>query len=244
MGKFDGGGEMGGKRQSGDTPKPSNGVTVRQWASGNTTIRISFYFRGVRCFETLKLEATSSNLKYASRLRGEILNAIERGTFSYADYFPNSKRAYLFGHIQTNITIEKLLKEFLEDAKSTKETSTYRGYKKVCEGHLFPIFGKIQIKDLQPAMLRKWIRGLNCTTKTASNILTPLRAIIEQALVDQYIKENPLNSIIIDRLLNKETKKSDYKPDPFSIDEVNSILNPRQDRFGFYFNLHFLQISF
>ena len=91
---------MGRERRSGDSPKTPNGIVVRKWSSGATTLRISFYYRGVRCFETLKIEATSANLKYAERLRGEILNAIERGTFSYPDYFPNSKRAQIFGYAQ------------------------------------------------------------------------------------------------------------------------------------------------
>lgn len=230
---------MGGKRRSGDTPKTANGVIVRKWASGKTTLRISFYYQGVRCFETLKLEATASNIKYAERLRGEILNAIERNAFSYLDYFPNSKRAHLFGHVQSKITIGELLREFLQESKSTKEASTYRGYKRVCEGHLLPMFDKVEIQSLQPAMLRKWIRGLNCTTKTAANILTPLRAVIEQALVDQYIKENPLNSIIVDKLLNKETKKSDYKPDPFSIEEIKAILNTSEGQVRLLFQFAF-----
>ncbi|KTC99204.1 Arm DNA-binding domain-containing protein [Legionella erythra] len=216
---------MGGKRGSSDNTKAPDGVVIRKWASGKTTLRINFYYNGVRCYETLKLEATAANLKYADRLRGEILNAIERGTFCYTDYFPNSNRAHLFGHAKKKITIGKLLHEFLEDAKLTKEASTYRGYKKICDGHLFPMFEKIEIHNLQPALIRKWIQSLHCTTKTVSNILIPLRAVIEQALVDQYIKENPLNSIIIDKLLSKDTKRSDYKPDPFSVDEINAILN-------------------
>lgn len=230
---------MGGKRRSSDTPKTTSGVTVRKWSSGKTTLRISFYYRGVRCFETLKIEATASNLKYAERLRGEILNAIERDTFSYPGYFPDSKRAHIFGHVQKKITVGELLHEFLEEAKSTKESSTYRGYKKVCVSHLLPMFEKVEIQNLQPAMLRKWIRNLNCTTKTVANILTPLRGIIEQALVDQHIKENPLNSIIVDKLLNKETKKSDYKPDPFSIDEINSILNASEGQVRLLFQFAF-----
>ena len=230
---------MGGKRQSSNNPKTANGVVVRKWASGSTTLRISFYYKGVRCFETLKLEATAANIKYAERLRGEILNAIERGTFSYTDYFPDSKRAHIFGHAPTKITIGDLLREFLEEAKSTKEASTYRGYKKVCDGHLFPLFERVEIQSLQPAMLRKWIRGMNCTTKTVANILIPLRAIIEQALVDQYIKENPLNSIIVDKLLNKETKKSDYKPDPFSVDEINAILQASEGQVRLLFQFAF-----
>ena len=88
-------------------------------------------------------------------------------------------------------------------------------------------------------MLRKWIRSLNCTTKTAANILTPLRAIIDQALVDQYIKENPLNSIIVDKLLNKETKKSDYKPDPLSVDEINTILSAAEGQVRLLFQFAF-----
>ncbi|HAT7006135.1 TPA: tyrosine-type recombinase/integrase [Legionella pneumophila] len=230
---------MGGKRRSGDTPKTASGVIVRKWPSGKTTLRISFYFNGVRCFETLKIEATAANIKYAERLRGEILNAIERGNFSYPDYFPNSKRAHIFGHVQSKITIGELLREFLAEAKSTKEASTYRGYKRVCEGHLFPMFDKVEIQNLQPAMLRKWIRGLHCTTKTVANILTPLRAVIEQALVDQYIKENPLNSIIVDKLLNKETKRSDYKPDPFSVDEIKAILNESEGQVRLLFQFAF-----
>lgn len=230
---------MGRTRESSNPPKTPNGVIVRKWPSGKTTLRISFYYRGVRCFETLKIEATASNIKYAERLRGEILNAIERGTFSYVDYFPKSKRAHIFGHVPNKITIGELLREFLTEAKSTKEVSTYRGYRKVCEGHLLPKFDKMEIQDLQPIILRKWIRGLNCTTKTVANILTPLRAVIEQSLVDQYIKENPLNSIIVDKLLNKETKKSDYKPDPFSVDEINAILNTSEGQVRLLFQFAF-----
>lgn len=84
---------MGGIRQSSDTPKTPAGVEIRRWSSGKTTLRISFYYRGVQCRETLKLEVTPSNIKYAERLRCEILNTIERGTFSYADYFPQSNLA-------------------------------------------------------------------------------------------------------------------------------------------------------
>jgi len=215
---------VGRTRQSSNNAKPSSGVIIRKKPSGKSTLRIDFYYRGVRCRETLKIEATASNLKYAERLRGEILNAIERGTFCYADFFPNSKRAQLFGHAASRITIGELLDDYLEQTKSTKETSTYKGYLRVCETHLYPTFSKTAIQDLKPMVIRKWVQGFTCTAKTASNILTPLRAVIEQALIDQYITSNPLNSIIVSKLLNKKTKKSNYKADPFDIGEINAIL--------------------
>lgn len=216
---------MGGIRRSSDTPKTPAGVEIRRWRSGKTTLRISFYYRGVQCRETLKLEVTASNIKYAERLRCEILNTIERGTFSYADYFPQSNLARRFGHVKTNITIGELLRDFLDQIKATREHSTYIGYKKVCEAHLIPYFGEVALQDLKPAFIREWIRGLQVTSKTVSNLLIPLRAIIEQALNDEYIKSNPLDKIVISKLLSKQTSKSNFKVDPFDKNEVKAILD-------------------
>jgi len=78
--------------------KRTPGVEVRRWSSGRTTLRIRFYYRGVCCRETLHLKATPYNMQYATRMRGEIFNAIERGTFCYRHYFPDSKRAEFFGY--------------------------------------------------------------------------------------------------------------------------------------------------
>ncbi|HBP6867982.1 TPA: site-specific integrase [Legionella pneumophila] len=215
---------MGGIRGSGNTTKTPTGVELRQWKSGKATLRIQFYYQGVQCRETLKLEPIPSNIKYASRLRSEIINAIERGTFSYADYFPDSKLARRFGHLPTNITIGELLNEFMDEAKRSREYSTYIGYKRICDRHLMPYFGATGIQDLKPAYIRKWIKELNVTAKTVSNLLIPLRAIIEQALNDEYIKTNPLDRIVINKLLDKDTSKSDFKVDPFNRDEIGAIL--------------------
>ena len=216
---------MGGKRQSGNSATTPAGVELRQWVSGKVTLRISFYYRGMQCRETVKLEPTPGNIKYAARLRAEIMNAIERGTFSYADYFPQSKLARRFGHVRTDLTVGDLLKEFLDQTKSTREHSTYIGYRKICEARLIPYFGSVAIQDLKPAFIRDWIRDLNLTSKTVSNLLIPLRAIIDQALNDELIKSNPLDKIVISKLLSKQTSKSNFKVDPFDKEEVNAILD-------------------
>lgn len=117
-----------------------------------------------------------------------------------------------------------MLNEFLAQAKLTHEYSTYIGYKKICDAHLLPNFGDIAIQDLKPAFIRQWIHSLHVTAKTVSNILIPLRTVIEQALNDEYIKSNPLDKIIIAKLLSKETSKSDFKVDPFNKQEIAAIL--------------------
>lgn len=128
-----------------------DGIEIRYKSAGKSSIRISFYYKGMRCRETLNLEATKANIKYAVRLRGEILNQIERNTFSYPKYFPNSKRAKLFitSADTRNPTVEELLREYLAQAERTVQYSTYKGYKDKTEKHLIPTFGALRVKDLK-----------------------------------------------------------------------------------------------
>ncbi|MCO1452397.1 Arm DNA-binding domain-containing protein [Legionella pneumophila] len=197
---------MGGTRKQGNELQPPRGVSIREWGTGHA-IRIIFSYRGVQCRETLKLEPTKANIKYAERLRGEIINAIALGTFNYADYFPNSKRARLFGHAIIKATTGEMLKDYMMIAEKTLEASTYNGYRKVCEAHLYPIFGHVPIRELSPLIIRNWITGLNLTVKTVRNILTPLRNMLDQALNDGVIERNPLDKLVLSKLINKKLAK-------------------------------------
>lgn len=199
------------------------GISVRQHKQ-STSLQIYFAYRGVDCRETLKLEPTKNNIKHAAWLRSEILRSIELGSFKYQDYFPESKRAKLFGHIVSNVTVGELLTDFLELAGKTREPSTIRGYKDVCKAHLHPQFGDVRVRDLNPAMIRSWISGLQLTAKRVRNILTPLRSVLEQAVNDDLINANPLDRVILKNLLNKDTSKSTFTVDPFDADEISIIL--------------------
>ncbi len=234
---------MGRKRRHSDTKSSAPGVVIRDWGNGHTTLRIDFRYRGVRCRETLTLKATASNIKYAARLRGEIINAIERGTFNYPEYFPESKRAKLFGYACSNITVGQLLEDYLKQIEKPLELSTTQGYRKICDSHLIPTFGKVPIRELNSIMIRNWIRTLNLKSKTVSNILTPLRSVIEQALMDEIINKNPLTKIKLSKLLDKNTSRSEDKIDPFNLKEIQAILNAAEGQarnlfqFAFYSGL-------
>src|SRR5271170_4294195 len=86
------------------TVKVATGVQARYSKTCNS-VRILFWYKRVECRETLPIEPTPGNIQYATRLRGEILNAIARNTFCYADYFPQSKKAKRFGHVASSLTI-------------------------------------------------------------------------------------------------------------------------------------------
>lgn len=201
----------------------ARGIELRKGA-GSESIRIKFMYRGLECREPIKLAHTKSNINYAIRLRGEILNAIEKGTFKYADYFPDSKNALKFGAAPSRVTVGELLREQLAIAKRTLSPSTTRGYQQVYDSHLFAQWDKTEIRDLTAPALRAWISTLNCKIKTVRNILTPLRNVLEQAVNDDLIEYNPLDRVKLAKILSRDQRKSDYEPDPFDFDEITAIL--------------------
>lgn len=148
----------------------------------------------------LRLDPTAANVRYAEGLRAEIHKRIQQETFCYSDYFPDSPRAKLFGHAVSKVTVGQLLREHLRGYEHAAENgqlspSTLEGYRKIINGHLIPQFDKILLRELGPATLREWIGGLGATAKTARNILSVLRSVLDDALNDELVTSNPLDKI-------------------------------------------------
>lgn len=188
------------------------------------SIRIKFMFRGMECRESLKLAHTKSNINYAIRLRGEILNAIEKNTFKYPDYFPNSNAIGKFGARPVRVTIGDLLREQLAIADRALRPSTAKAYKDACSAHLFKQWDKVPLLELTPAALRAWIGTFTCKAKTLRNTLQPLSNALNQAVNDDLIPANPLHRVKLDKILSREQRKSEFSPDPFDMVEIAAIL--------------------
>jgi integrase len=219
---------MGRARQPGDAKRPPRGVTIREHANVKS-LQISFNFRGVQCRETLRLDPTAANIKYAEGLRAEINRKITDSEFRYADYFPDSPKAAQFGHAASRKTVGDLLRAAITGYDNAVRNgqmspSTLAGYKKVINGHLIPKFDTTTLKDLTPAMLREWIGSLGVTAKTARNVISPLRSILDDAMNDELIDHNPLEKIALKKLLVRTAKKSEYEVDPFDEAEKTTIL--------------------
>lgn len=218
------GGDMG-------TKTVSTGIELRT-GSRSESIRIYFTYRGVDCREPLRLAHTKQNIAYATRRRGEVINAIERGTFVYREFFPESPRAELFAPAddatqarpRQDATIGGLLREYLQVAKRNLALSSYNCYQQVADDHLFPMWGTKPVAELTTRDLRNWIMTLDGKRKTIQLILTPLRNTLEQALVDELIEMNPFDSIRLNKILARDQMQSDYRADPFDIVEIEAIL--------------------
>ena len=202
----------------------SRGIELRTGAKSES-IRIKFMYKGMECRETLKLAHTKQNIRYAERLRGEILNAIEHGNFDYAKYFPESGQLAKLGLGRTvgNLKVGELVREYLEQAKPVLAPSTHLRYTATYQTHISR-FDDTLLTDLTPAVLRAWIASLSTKARTIRSILIPLRSALDRAVNDDLIEGNPLDRVKISRILPKESRRVEYVVDPFSAEEIKAIL--------------------
>lgn len=185
-------------------------------------------FRGVECRERLNLQPTPPNIRFAVRLRGEIINAIERGTFNYLDHFPESENARRFGFVPSGTLVSNRLRAWF--AARRLAPSTRLTYRRVMEGYLLPWFERVRLRDLTTPMIRARIMGVKdgetgvpVTLKTARNILTPLGSMLEQAVGDGEIAVNPMAALKLELYWPEERVTSDFEADPFSMEEILAI---------------------
>ncbi|MES2319052.1 MAG: tyrosine-type recombinase/integrase [Pseudomonadota bacterium] len=201
----------------------SPGIELRKGARSES-IRIDCIYKGVRCREALKLA-------YAVRRRGEVLNAIERGTFRYSEFFPDSPKSKLFEPKaeQTmrdrELTVGQLIRDYLDIARRNLELSSYNCYKQNADKHLLPKWDNTRAVDLTTRDLRLWIMSFNIKRKTLQLILTPLRNALELAVVDEIIESSPpFDSIKLGKIISREQMGADFEADPFDINEIEAIL--------------------
>ena len=187
------------------------------------SIRISFYWRGRRCRETLRLEPNLANRTYASRLRAEILRKIELGSFRYADYFPDSPLA------QQEQAPSTIFKDVAETWLATGgfAKATRNGYRKILEQRSYPEIGDAPIASVGYLKLLELLpadeEGL--TKKTRNNVLVCIRRPFDIAHVGGVIHMNPA-------LRLKYLRTQVPPPDPFDPQEVDAIITGLERRCG------------
>ncbi|PHV05371.1 site-specific integrase [Janthinobacterium sp. BJB412] len=220
------GGDMGAKHSGA-------GIELRK-GERSETIRIVFQYQGKRCRESLSLAHTKSNIAYARRLQGEVVNAIERGCFRYEDFFPNSRTARELlrdaeatapvAETAAVVTVGDLLRDYLAIARRNLEFSSANCYEDIVEKQLLPKWGETPAASLTTKDLRLWIMSLTTRSKTIQLTLTPLRNAIELGVTEGALASNPFDSIKLGKILPREQRVSKFKADPFDIDEIDAIL--------------------
>lgn len=184
-------------------------------------IQITFYWNGERYRPTLRIESTATNLKYASRLKAEIENAIARGTYTlgqYAAHFPTSKLAQAVPTVAPEKTLtfavmaEKWDKIVKDKAHSTK--IKYKQASNFWVKHL----GKTPITEVKYTTIAALSNSNGWSPKHRNNMLIALRGIMGASFIDGEIDVDPSKRI-------KNSKLQKKRPDPFDVEEVSLIIN-------------------
>jgi len=162
-------------------------------AASESSIQITFQYRGRRCREKIRLKPTPANLKRAERHRAAILVAIEAGTFDYAATFPDSPNAARFADLPGQVlTTEQYLTDWLRGQKKHLKASTYEGYRKIVDYQLIPRLGQIKLADIKRRDLRDWMDEMDASNKRLANIQSVLRKALSDAVEDELLDDNPL----------------------------------------------------
>lgn len=195
--------------------KQFKGITIH----GNC-IRISFYYRTVRCLESLAgVKVTKANIKFSDNKRRAILHEIATDKFDYRQHFPDSKRANLFSKTVVIPKISELLDYFLELSLAKDRHSTHLSHKYRVKNHVMPKFGHMRVNEVTQSDIKKWmvtdLSGLS--NKTINEVLIPLRGAFSNAHADRLIDFNPM-----DHIKNLKRAKS-TSADPFTQEQIFSI---------------------
>jgi integrase len=194
-------------------------------AASESSIEISFMYRGVRCRERVPLKPSAANLKRAEQHRAAILHAIATDTFDYRATFPDSKMASRFQDAAAEpgdlMTVGDWLDKWLDRQKVECKASTYDGYRKIVIGKLDPWFGKLKLSELKRKNVRERLAAYPAGNKTLGNIQSVLRAALTAAVDDELIEMNPLAGYTYRK---KGAPKDDDEIDPFDRVEQSAIL--------------------
>lgn len=191
-------------------------------AASETSIEITFTYRGKRCRERIQLVPTPANLMAARNHRGAVLDAIAKGTFDYAVTFPHSRNAKAFAEHKGDVeTVEHYLDRWFKKQEKHLKASTLRDYRLTVYNQLIPAFGQKRLSELKRADVKAWCGTLDCSNKRIGNILSPLRVALHDAVEDELIEFNPLTDWTY---TNKEKPKLVDDVDPFTADEQAAIL--------------------
>lgn len=126
-----------------------------------------------------------------------------------------------------NNTQDKYLGEYIESFLNSKRyklaSCTYKNYLKKIIKHISPKYETYAVSKITPAVIEKWVTVelYYLGDKTVKELLCLLSQIFAVAMLDETIKTNPVDSLKASKTIKLRASLS--LPDPFTIDEMDSI---------------------
>ena len=223
----------------------------------NNLLFLDFRYRDIRCREQTALPDTAANRKKVQKVLDRIEADIAAGTFDYRRYFPASKNAARFDAAPAGtatvtvaapsaptVSPTPLFKDFAETWYLEKEVEWRKSHRITIRRELDSLisrFGEKAVGQITKADVLAYraelgkvtARGKETKLSAAriNKMLNPLRQILNEA-ADRFNFPTPYQNIKQLRI-----KRTDV--DPFSLEEVKSILSTVREDFRDYFTVRF-----
>lgn len=218
----------------------------------NNKLFFSFNYQGKRYRETTTLNDTKSHRKKLNSKLKLLEAALSLDSFNYMDFFPNSQTGKKLAKnndyddntssigIQA-VLFEEFIIEWLEVSQVNWRKSHAINILGMVNKYYLPAFGEKVIGNISRSDLLKFrttltkVPGRNgresLTNNTINKIMDPLRRIFEEA-ADRYQFTTPFI-----RIKPLKIPKSDVQP--FSINEVTSIIDTVRPDYRLYYTVRF-----
>lgn len=164
--------------------------------------------------ERLDLAPTPANIRYAERLRAEILGKVERGTFVLSEYFPNSPRVT---RDAPSMKFRAMALEWLDSKKPEVQHSTAHHYQQTLDSYHFEEWNDKAVAAFDFRTTKQMLAKLPAHPKTFNNIATVVRQVFEYGYRAKLLRE-PVHELVTMR------KRQQPEPDPFPLAEVEALL--------------------
>ncbi len=220
-----------------------------------------FYYRKVRCREYTRLKDTVANRRRLERVLKKIERGIQEGSFKYADYFPNSRRARLFAE-SASATVANTPDAAAGEQKAPNPASTLPsfytfsnqwfserevGWKRsqqnkvadILNIHLNPRFGDVPVDRIlkedvlafRGYLARDYRNGKGLSPDRINQIINVLQQILTEA-ADRFEFTLKLDGI-------KPLRVGRTQVDPLSLDEVQRFLSLVPKRYRNFYTVAF-----
>lgn len=134
------------------------------------------------------------------------------------NYYKNDEFFKKFDVKTKGKTVINFCEEILIEKGEKLEPTTIKAYNSLFLSRIIPFFTKKYPHDITPLMLKNWYSTFKDKSTLNSCVNGILKPAFENAIIEGYIKNSPF-------IVSFPSLKSDYEMKPFTLDEMELLLN-------------------
>jgi len=168
---------------------------------------MTFYNRNGMLYVSMNGRRISTKLEYS-----------KENIKLYQSYAKNDEFFKKFDVRKKNKTILDLCEEILIEKEKRLQSTTIDTYYSLYSSRIIPYFNKKFPQDITPLFLKEWYSTFKDKSTLNTCVTGILKPAFEEAIIQEYIKTSPF-------IVSYPTLKSNYEMNPFSLKEIQLILD-------------------